>query len=118
MEIRLKGYISPEDTEKMKEIQELHNSVLQRIENIQNHTSKQFFDQEKQIIKFFDSKIKEIKNEYETERVKHREKYIFVSIPSKLNLEMKTLIRERRALSQKLNGLRILLRKLTMKIKF
>ena len=74
LETRLKGLVTPEESEKMKEIMNLHNSVLEKIENIQSHTSKQFFDHEKQIIKFFDNKIKEIKQEYESERIKHREK--------------------------------------------
>ena len=47
-----------------------HNKIIDGINNIQLRTSKILVDQERDIIRFFNNKINEIKKQFEEERIK------------------------------------------------
>jgi len=59
----------------MEEIAGLHTKIIDNINNIQVKTSKVLLDQEKDIIRFFNNKINEIKKQFEEERIKRSKKY-------------------------------------------
>ena len=51
-------------------IRDLHGKIIENINNIQLKTSKVLIDQEKDIIRFFNSKINDIKKQFEKEKIK------------------------------------------------
>ena len=58
----------------MEEIAGLHTKILDNVNSIQLKTSKVLLDQEKDIIRFFNNKINEIKKQFEDERIKRGKK--------------------------------------------
>lgn len=73
-ELRRDFSLNGNDKKKMEEIAGLHGKILDNINNIQLKTSKVLLDQEKDIIRFFNNKINEIKKQFEEERIKRGKK--------------------------------------------
>jgi len=73
-ELRRDFSLNGNDRKKMEEIAGLHGKILDNINNIQLKTSKVLLDQEKDIIRFFNNKINEIKKQFEEERIKRGKK--------------------------------------------
>jgi len=73
-ELRRDFSLNGEERKKMEEIAGLHSKINDNIANIQLKTSKVLLDQEKDIIRFFNNKINEIKKQFEEERVKRSQK--------------------------------------------
>ena len=57
----------------MENVYKDHNKIIEGINNIQLRTSKILVDQERDIIRFFNNKINEIKKQFEEERKKKGE---------------------------------------------
>lgn len=73
-ELRRDFSLNGEERKKMEEIAGLHSKINDNIANIQLKTSKVLLDQEKDIIRFFNNKINEIKKQFEEERIKRSQK--------------------------------------------
>ena len=73
-ELRRDFSLNGEERKKMEEIAGLHTKINDNIANIQLKTSKVLLDQEKDIIRFFNNKINEIKKQFEEERIKRSQK--------------------------------------------
>lgn len=73
-ELRRDFSLSGNERKKMEEVAGLHARVIDNINNIQLKTSKVLMDQEKDIIRFFNNKINEIKKQFEEERIKRGKK--------------------------------------------
>jgi len=73
-ELRRDFSLNGEERKKMEEIAGLHTKINDNIANIQLKTSKVLLDQEKDIIRFFNNKINDIKKQFEEERVKRSQK--------------------------------------------
>jgi DNA repair exonuclease SbcCD ATPase subunit len=73
-ELRRDFSLNGADRKKMEEIAGLHGKILDNINNIQLKTSKVLLDQEKDIIRFFNNKINEIKKQFEEERIRRGKK--------------------------------------------
>ena len=52
----------------LDQISNLHTKIIENVSNIQVKTSKVLLDQEKDIIRFFNNKINEIKKQFEEEK--------------------------------------------------
>lgn len=59
----------------MENIYKDHSKIVEGINSIQLRTSKILVDQERDIIRFFNNKINEIKKQFEEERIKKGKKY-------------------------------------------
>lgn len=73
-ELRRDFSLNGEDRKKMEGIAALHSKIMNSINDIQLKTSKVLLDQEKDIIRFFNNKINEIKKQFEEERIKRGKK--------------------------------------------
>ena len=74
-ELRRKINLNVNDIENLKEgYRKIHEKVLENIDNLQLKTSKVLLDQEKDIIRFFNSKIQEIKKQFEEEKARQSKK--------------------------------------------
>ncbi|CAD8136847.1 unnamed protein product [Paramecium octaurelia] len=69
-ELRAKTALDQGDRKIMENIYKDHNKIIEGINNIQLRTSKILVDQERDIIRFFNNKINEIKKQFEEERIK------------------------------------------------
>ncbi|CAK88388.1 unnamed protein product (macronuclear) [Paramecium tetraurelia] len=69
-ELRAKTALDQGDRKIMENIYKDHNKIIDGINNIQLRTSKILVDQERDIIRFFNNKINEIKKQFEEERIK------------------------------------------------
>jgi hypothetical protein len=56
-----------------------HSKIIEGINSIQLRTSKILVDQERDIIRFFNNKINEIKKQFEEERIKKGKKYLVIA---------------------------------------
>lgn len=73
LEERIKSYPNlADDGQKLKEINDLHTSVLQKIDTFQEKASYMLGNQERDIGKIFDSKVEEIKQNYDIEMSKYK----------------------------------------------
>jgi len=81
-ELRRDFSLNGNERRRMEEIAGLHTKIIDNINNIQLKTSKVLLDQEKDIIRFFNNKINEIKKQFEEERIKRSKKlkryFIFI----------------------------------------
>ena len=68
-ELRQKFNLDGQDKNQHK-IKELHSKIVENVNNIQLKTSKVLIDQEKDIIRFFNTKINDIKRQFEEEKIK------------------------------------------------
>lgn len=73
-ELRRDFSLNGNERRRMEEIAGLHTKIQDNINNIQLKTSKVLLDQEKDIIRFFNNKINEIKKQFEEERIKRGKK--------------------------------------------
>ncbi len=73
-ELRRDFSLNGNEKRRMEEIAGLHTKIIDNINNIQVKTSKVLLDQEKDIIRFFNNKINEIKKQFEEERIKRSKK--------------------------------------------
>jgi len=73
-ELRRDFSLQGNERKRMEEIAGLHSKILDNVNNIQLKTSKVLLDQEKDIIRFFNNKINEIKKQFEEERIKRGKK--------------------------------------------
>ncbi|KAM3132411.1 hypothetical protein pb186bvf_015511 [Paramecium bursaria] len=69
-ELRSKTALDQNDRKIMENIYKDHGKIIDGINNIQLRTSKILVDQERDIIRFFNNKITEIKKQFEEERIK------------------------------------------------
>lgn len=69
-ELRAKTALDQGDRKVMSQIEQDHRKIIEGINNIQLRTSKILVDQERDIIRFFNNKINEIKKQFEEERIK------------------------------------------------
>lgn len=77
-----------QENKKLDEAKDHHNSIMDNIDNIQVKTSKIILDQEKDVLRFFNNKITEIKKQFEEERIKKGKKY---SLPSFFYAQIKRI---------------------------
>lgn len=69
-QIMLRVEFTEEGTEKMKDQRkDLHTKILRNIDSIQHKTTNVLAEQEKDIIRFYNTKIKELQQEFEQENV-------------------------------------------------
>lgn len=61
--------MSIDSSRSIDKIKEMNEKISNNIENLNIRVSKVLGDQEKDIMKFFMKKLKEIKNEYESEKI-------------------------------------------------
>ncbi|EGR27524.1 hypothetical protein IMG5_194730 [Ichthyophthirius multifiliis] len=73
-EIKNKAVPNTNEQKRQEEIQQLHSQIVENIDNIQVKTSKIILDQEKDVLRFFNNKINEIKKQFEEERIKKSKK--------------------------------------------
>lgn len=74
-ELRQKTTLDQGDKKLMENIYKDHSKIVEGINSIQLRTSKILVDQERDIIRFFNNKINEIKKQFEEERIKKGKKY-------------------------------------------
>ncbi|KAL4469514.1 hypothetical protein ABPG74_004767 [Tetrahymena malaccensis] len=73
-EIKNKAVPENAESKKLEEAKDYHKMIMDNIDNIQLKTSKIILDQEKDILRFFNNKITEIKKQFEEERIKKGKK--------------------------------------------
>ena len=73
-ELRSKTTLDQGDKKSMELIYKDHSKIIEGINSIQLRTSKILVDQERDIIRFFNNKINEIKKQFEEERIKKGKK--------------------------------------------
>lgn len=73
-ELRSKTNLDQGDKKVMESIYKDHSKIIDGINSIQLRTSKILVDQERDIIRFFNNKINEIKKQFEEERIKKGKK--------------------------------------------
>ena len=73
-ELRSKTTLDQGDKKVMESIYKDHTKIIEGINSIQLRTSKILVDQERDIIRFFNNKINEIKKQFEEERIKKGKK--------------------------------------------
>eukprot|EP01016_Furgasonia_blochmanni_P007651 TRINITY_DN13069_c0_g3_i1.p1 TRINITY_DN13069_c0_g3~~TRINITY_DN13069_c0_g3_i1.p1 ORF type:complete len:242 (+),score=77.75 TRINITY_DN13069_c0_g3_i1:65-790(+) len=73
-ELRSRSAIDQSEKRNLETISALHSKILDNINNIQVKTSKVLLDQEKDIIRFFNTKINEVKRQFEEEKIKKGKK--------------------------------------------
>ena len=67
-ELRQKSSLDLNEKKHLDQISNLHTKIIENVSNIQVKTSKVLLDQEKDIIRFFNNKINEIKKQFEEEK--------------------------------------------------